>query len=272
MVVKVETEGESNLESNKMRTLANKLLSSDVSKYVELRDQLLSDDNNGSHCLYVHCSTSTVKPDIERCRAIALSASEELWANSEFYQVLYVCDPALLTEQCEKLLKDGELSHRALIWLDMKPADAKNIDTELIEQVCEKHEGGASFLLTLQAADAEFEPPDSFCPLDIKDAQEPRLEASTLLGEIKFIIKNPDEPYTPTTEWLEAFDDLLRNTLEVLCKHNVPVAGLYAMDKVRARHLAHRLAAAERRRVWLAGTPPDKTAVWRHRVARRSAR
>ena len=61
-----------------------------------------------------------------------------------------------------------------------------------------------------------------------------REACESLHGETMLIIQNPDEPYTPTNEWLEAFNDLLQNTFEVLCKHNVPIAGLYAIDKVRA--------------------------------------
>ena len=36
-----------------------------------------------------------------------------------------------------------------------------------------------------------------------------REACESLHGETMLIIQNPDEPYTPTNEWLEAFNDLL---------------------------------------------------------------
>jgi hypothetical protein len=236
-VVSAEAECESNLDCLELRKLSIKLLSFDVANFVELSKRVLSDENDGSHCLHVLCRSSDAaapKPDIERCRAVALSACEALWRSGEFYSVQRVSSAQELATVCEALLTQPENLRRALAWLDMKPADVASVDVELIERVCNEHEGGASFVLTLQAADTAFDAPELFEPFDIKAAQEPKLAASSLHGEIKLIIQNPDEPYTPTNEWLEAFNDLLQNTFEVLCKHNVPIAGLYAIDKVRA--------------------------------------
>ena len=233
-VVKADVECEHNLEGKELRTLVDKLLSCDAAKVAELRDRLLSNENDGSHCLYVHRDGVTEKADIERCRAITLSACEALSTSGEFYKVLRVRESAELSKQCETLLEDEEdKCHRVFLWLDMKPAEAKSVDTELMQRVCNEHEGGASFVLTLQAADAAFDVPELFEPFDIKAAQDPKLAASSLHSEIKLIIQNAaGERYMPTAEWLAIFNGLLRITFEALCKY-APIAGLYAVDEVR---------------------------------------
>ena len=148
-------------------------------------------------------------------------------------QVLRVCDAAELAKQCERLLADEDPFHRSLIWIDLKPDVARSLDLSMIEKVCEEHEGGASFLLTLQAADASFTAAESFEAFDLGPAQEPLLAASDLHEDIKLIVEKGGERYTPTAGWLAAFTELLNATFSALYAASAPVAGLHVVDEVR---------------------------------------
>ena len=162
-------------------------------------------------------------------------------------QVLRVCDAAELAKQCERLLADDDPFHRSLIWIDLKPDVARSLDLSMIEKVCEEHEGGASFLLTLQAADASFTAAESFEAFDLGPAQEPLLAASDLHEDIKLIVEKGGERYTPTAGWLAAFTELLNATFSALYAASAPVAGLHVVDEVRGTPLLRpmSLSAAE---------------------------
>ena len=135
-----------------------------------------------------------------------------------------------LRDECEALLKDKKAQHRALVWLDLKPMDAVNIDVEQIAEVCDEHQGDVFFVLTLKKHSTDFSAPTKFEAFDIGQADAQRLEASKLHDEIKLIIEEGDKQITPSKDWLQRFNKLLSDTFQKLSTKSAPLAAMYALD------------------------------------------